>query len=251
MMAATAIMATVTAAIIVVMNTGYAAWNAQEADIDVLENGYGVLTSLCSTVAAGDRRLRYYRCRQHHWQPVVYHGDGRDLHLGTQFIVRRVLQQRHEQSVAGQEHQFDDIYRLQGGWHHRNHDGHRDPSCSMPGTNHAASRRRHNANALDPSVASYMVIRMFVKQRNLQTSPRFRAPKARRTPGIALLICLFVLSLVTVWTVDMLESASVYQSALRNSIEYEQALYQANAGVQHVLSQLEADVTWRGTATAR
>jgi hypothetical protein len=60
---------------------------------------------------------------------------------------------------------------------------------------------------------------------------------------------LFVLSLVTVWTVDMLESASIYQSALRNSIEYEQALYQANAGVQHVLSQLEADLAWRGTAT--
>jgi hypothetical protein len=58
-----------------------------------------------------------------------------------------------------------------------------------------------------------------------------------------------VLSLVTVWTVDMLESASVYQSALRNSIEYEQSLDQANAGVQHVLSQLEADVSWRGTAT--
>jgi hypothetical protein len=63
------------------------------------------------------------------------------------------------------------------------------------------------------------------------------------------LICLFVLSLVTVWTVDMLESASVYQSALRNSIEYEQALYEANAGVQHVLSQLEADLAWRGIAT--
>ena len=67
--------------------------------------------------------------------------------------------------------------------------------------------------------------------------------------GIALLICLFVLSLVTVWTVDMLESATVYQSAQRNIIEYEQALYQANAGVQHVLYQLEADVTWRGTVT--
>lgn len=64
------------------------------------------------------------------------------------------------------------------------------------------------------------------------------------------MICLFVLSLVTIWTVDMLESASVYQSALRNAIEYEQALYQANAGVQHALSQLEADVAWRGTATA-
>ncbi len=43
MMAATAIMATVTAAVVVVMNTGYSVWTAQEADIDVLENGYGVL----------------------------------------------------------------------------------------------------------------------------------------------------------------------------------------------------------------
>src|SRR5438552_18060195 len=76
--------------------------------------------------------------------------------------------------------------------------------------------------------------------------PRRHAPKG----GIALVICLFVLSLATVWTVDMLESASVYQSALRNSIEYEQALYQANAGAQHVLYQLETDLTWRGTATA-
>jgi hypothetical protein len=48
----------------------------------------------------------------------------------------------------------------------------------------------------------------------------------------------------------MLESASVYQSALRNAIEYEQALYQANAGAQHVLCQLETDILWRGTATA-
>jgi hypothetical protein len=36
MMAATAIMSTVTAAVVVVMNTGYSAWVAQEADIDVL-----------------------------------------------------------------------------------------------------------------------------------------------------------------------------------------------------------------------
>ncbi len=43
MMAATAIMSTVSAAVVVVMNTGYSAWKAQEADIDVLENGYGVL----------------------------------------------------------------------------------------------------------------------------------------------------------------------------------------------------------------
>src|SRR4029079_17398219 len=46
MMAATAIMSTVTAAVVVVMNTGFSAWKAQEADIDVLENGYGVLRHL-------------------------------------------------------------------------------------------------------------------------------------------------------------------------------------------------------------
>src|SRR5438552_15662915 len=75
--------------------------------------------------------------------------------------------------------------------------------------------------------------------------PRRHAPKG----GIALVIGLCVLSLATVWTVDMLESASVYQSALRNLIEYEQALYQANAGVQHVMSQLDTDNTWRGSVS--
>lgn len=43
MMAATAIMATITASVVVVMRSSYAIWNAQEADIDILENGYGVL----------------------------------------------------------------------------------------------------------------------------------------------------------------------------------------------------------------
>lgn len=43
MMAATAIMATLTASVVVVMNSGYTAWTAREADIDVLENGYGVI----------------------------------------------------------------------------------------------------------------------------------------------------------------------------------------------------------------
>src|SRR5436305_1724397 len=53
MMAATAIMATVTAAVVVVMNTGFAVWTAQEADIDVLENGYGVLRHFCRQMRQG------------------------------------------------------------------------------------------------------------------------------------------------------------------------------------------------------
>ena len=64
MMAATAIMSTVTAAVVVVMNTGFSVWKAQEADINVLENGYGVLrhvarqlrqaTSITAITAAGN-----------------------------------------------------------------------------------------------------------------------------------------------------------------------------------------------------
>ena len=67
---------------------------------------------------------------------------------------------------------------------------------------------------------------------------------------MALLLCLFIITLLTVWTVGMMDSATVYQSALRNSIEYEQALYLANAGVHHCVAELEADLAWRGTSTA-
>lgn len=66
---------------------------------------------------------------------------------------------------------------------------------------------------------------------------------------MALLLCLFVLSIVSVWVVNIYQSATVYQSALRNTIEYEQALYLANAGVHHAVTLLEQDLTWRGTAT--
>jgi hypothetical protein len=58
---------------------------------------------------------------------------------------------------------------------------------------------------------------------------------------------LFVLSIVSVWVVNILQSATVYQSALRNTVEYEQALYLANAGVHHAVAELENDTTWRGT----
>jgi hypothetical protein len=68
--------------------------------------------------------------------------------------------------------------------------------------------------------------------------------------GVALLLCVFVLSIVTVWLVDMLDSQTVYQSALRNTIEYEKALYLSNAGVHHAVAELESDVGWRGTVTA-
>jgi Tfp pilus assembly protein PilX len=78
---------------------------------------------------------------------------------------------------------------------------------------------------------------------------RARNQKARRV-GVALLLCLFVLSLASLLTVNMFQSATVYQSALRNTIEYEKALYLANAGVHHAVAELENDVAWRGTVTS-
>jgi Tfp pilus assembly protein PilX len=92
-----------------------------------------------------------------------------------------------------------------------------------------------------------MVSRMYRRRHKVKRAANGRRHDRR---GIALLICLFVLSLVSVWTVDMLESASIYQSALRNSIEYEQSLYLANAGIHHALAQLEDDSAWRGTVSA-
>src|SRR4030042_2406348 len=43
MMTATAIMATLMAAVVVVVQSGYAVWNLQEQDMDAAENGYAVL----------------------------------------------------------------------------------------------------------------------------------------------------------------------------------------------------------------
>jgi hypothetical protein len=67
---------------------------------------------------------------------------------------------------------------------------------------------------------------------------------------MALLLCLFILSILSVWVVNIYKSATVYQSALRNTIEYEQALYLANAGVHHAVTILEHDLTWRSTVAA-
>src|SRR4051812_3489461 len=93
-------------------------------------------------------------------------------------------------------------------------------------------------------------LRNFFNPRSAIRIPQFRRQKRRRPNGVALLLCIFILSIVTVWLVDMLYSQAIYQSALRNTIEYEQALYMANAGVHHVAAQLESSTAWRGTVTA-
>ena len=54
MMIATTIMATLMTSVVVVMRSGYAVWNAEEADIDALENAYGVLRHFVQQMRQAD-----------------------------------------------------------------------------------------------------------------------------------------------------------------------------------------------------
>jgi prepilin-type N-terminal cleavage/methylation domain-containing protein len=54
LMIATTIMATLMTSVVVVMRSGYAVWNAEEADIDALENAYGVLRHFVQQMRQAD-----------------------------------------------------------------------------------------------------------------------------------------------------------------------------------------------------
>ena len=250
MMTATTIMATLMATVVVVVRSGYAAWNAQEADIDRLENGYGVLRhvaqqlrqadsvtaisapasttgSLSFLPATGATRTWSYNSGT----SEVYFNNGTSNQVLAKTIDTLNFVGYEADGVTPtttvDDIQVREVYR------------HGDP----------ASRQRRNADTVLPGLDSIVVTtrRMKTDQHNVWVHSRRRR---RRSAGVALLLTLFVISIVTVWVVNMLESATVYQSALRNTIEYEQALYQANAGVHHAVCELENDTAWRGTVTA-
>ena len=54
MMVATTIMATLMTSVVVVMRSGYAVWNAAQADIDALENAYAVLRHFVQQMRQAD-----------------------------------------------------------------------------------------------------------------------------------------------------------------------------------------------------
>ncbi|MEM8944044.1 MAG: hypothetical protein AAGD11_02595 [Planctomycetota bacterium] len=67
--------------------------------------------------------------------------------------------------------------------------------------------------------------------------------------GAALLFSLFVIAFMTLMVVNVLDTTTLELAALRNSMDYERALFLANAGVHAAAAQLEADSTWTGTIT--
>jgi hypothetical protein len=58
---------------------------------------------------------------------------------------------------------------------------------------------------------------------------------------------MFILAIVVLMVVNVVDTTTLELSALRNSMDYERALYLANAGIHHVAAMIEADNDWRGT----
>lgn len=77
------------------------------------------------------------------------------------------------------------------------------------------------------------------------TRCRFR----RQRRGAALLVCLSIIFIVTLLVIHVYDTITLELSSVRNSIDYDRALYLANGGVHAVAAQLEQDPSWRGTLT--
>lgn len=73
--------------------------------------------------------------------------------------------------------------------------------------------------------------------------------RTHRRRGAALMLCMFIIFLVTSLVVSVLDTETLELSALRNSIDYERALFLANAGVHHAAAELESLPSWRGTVS--
>jgi Tfp pilus assembly protein PilX len=73
--------------------------------------------------------------------------------------------------------------------------------------------------------------------------------RTQNNRGAALLLCLFMISIVTLLVVSVLDTTTLELAALRNTLEYERALQLANAGIHHAAAMLETDPDWRGTVT--
>jgi hypothetical protein len=62
-------------------------------------------------------------------------------------------------------------------------------------------------------------------------------------------MCLFLVFMASTFVLNIAQTETLQLAITRNSIEYEQSLYWANAGVHHVCAQLLADTAWRGVVS--
>jgi hypothetical protein len=55
------------------------------------------------------------------------------------------------------------------------------------------------------------------------------------------LVCVFAVAITTVVVVSMIDTQTIQMTALRHTLQYEQALYLAGAAVQHAMALVEND----------
>ena len=71
---------------------------------------------------------------------------------------------------------------------------------------------------------------------------RWKTMAARQ--GMALLFAIFVMAVTSALVVAMTNTQMIRYSALRNTRDWEEARYLAEAGLHHAFSELEADFAW-------
>lgn len=70
-------------------------------------------------------------------------------------------------------------------------------------------------------------------------------PNRKTRKGAALLLALFVMTVSSALVLAIVDSQSLRYTALRNTRQWDQARYLAEAGLHDALSRLEADFSWR------
>jgi Tfp pilus assembly protein PilX len=85
----------------------------------------------------------------------------------------------------------------------------------------------------------------------IKTSRNHRSSRSRAAErrGAALMFCMFLIFMVALLVISVMDATMLDLASLRNSIDYERALYLANAGVHAVAAELEGDANWRGVIT--
>ena len=83
--------------------------------------------------------------------------------------------------------------------------------------------------------------------RGRTSQQRSNPPASQTRRGAALLASMFVMSAISMIVIGILQTETVQFAALRNTIDYDRARYLAEAGMNHGLSKLETDISWRGS----
>lgn len=60
-----------------------------------------------------------------------------------------------------------------------------------------------------------------------------------------MILALFVMTACSTFVISIVDTETLQYSSLRNTIDWDRARYLAEAGIQHALAELEADITWR------